>query len=211
MNWAPGSSTLNNGLQPPNAVSSASMSNSSEVSGFCREVQERVRTQGEAMAALEGTVRNQAELIGTQVNAALSRVSERFEAFTQALDAHTEAICRLDSASARADAAAQSLQQRLDLQAQAIQSVHGATQAQAECWGQLREATVGFASLLQNPVGNPALLLQQEGSEGPRGCHLNSLFQPDKHVSTAVEGESFSIGGPRRPGGQRPDSTMNWF
>ncbi|RPI08340.1 MAG: hypothetical protein EHM65_10445, partial [Acidobacteriales bacterium] len=38
-----------------------------EVSGICREMQERVRTQGEAIAALEGTLRNQAERIGTQV------------------------------------------------------------------------------------------------------------------------------------------------
>lgn len=107
-----------------------------QIREFCQGVEEGIRTQGETVAAL-------------------SQVSERFEALTQALDAHTEAIGTLDTASSRADAAAQSLEQRLDRQAQAIQSVHGATQVQAERWGQLRDAAVGFATLLHSPVGNP--------------------------------------------------------
>jgi uncharacterized coiled-coil protein SlyX len=126
-----------------------------QIRELCQGVQERIGTQGETIAALEQTVRNQADLIGTQVKAALSQVGERFEAFTQALDAHTEAIGKLDASSSRADAAAQSLEHRLDRQAQAIQSVHGAAQAQADRWAQLREVTVGFANLLQSPVGNP--------------------------------------------------------
>ncbi len=126
-----------------------------QIREFCQGVEEGIRTQGETVAALEQTVRNQTELIGKHVKAALSQVSERFEALTQALDAHTEAIGTLDTASSRADAAAQSLEQRLDRQAQAIQSVHGATQVQAERWGQLRDAAVGFATLLHSPVGNP--------------------------------------------------------
>jgi hypothetical protein len=57
-------------------------------------------------------VRNQAELIGTQLE-----VGARFEALTQTLGAHTEAIGKLDASSSRADAVAQSLEHRLDRQA----------------------------------------------------------------------------------------------
>ena len=126
-----------------------------QIRELCQGVQAGLRTQQDTIAALEQTVGNQAELIGTQVKAALSQVSERFDAFTHALDAHTEAIKNLDAASSRADATAQSIEHRLDRQAEAIQSVHGATQAQAERWAQLREVTVGFANLLHSPVGNP--------------------------------------------------------
>lgn len=125
------------------------------VRDLCQGVQVDIRTQGDITAALELTVRNQAEMIGTQLKVSLSQLGERFEAFTQALEAHTEAIGKLDAASSRADAATQSIENRLDRQAQAIQSVHGAAQAQADRWAQLREVTVGFANLLQSPVGNP--------------------------------------------------------
>jgi len=124
------------------------------VRDLCQGVQVDIRTQGEITAALELTVRNQIEMIGTQVQASLSQLGLQFESFTKALDAHTEAIAKLDASSLRADAATQSIENRLDRQAQAIQSVHGATQAQADRWAQLREATIGFANLLQSPVGN---------------------------------------------------------
>jgi hypothetical protein len=126
-----------------------------EIRELCQGLQAGLRIQGENTAALERTVRNQAELIGTQLQAALSEIGGRFEACTQALGAHTEAIGKLDASSSRANAATQSLERRLDRQAQAIQSVHGAAQAQADRWAQLREVTVGFANLLQSPVGNP--------------------------------------------------------
>jgi hypothetical protein len=125
-----------------------------EIRDLCQGMQAGLRTQGETTAALEQTVRNQAESIATQVKAALSELGERFATLTRALDAHTEAIGKIDAASSKADAATQSLERRLDRQAQAIQSVHGATQAQADRWAQLREATVGFANVLQTPVGN---------------------------------------------------------
>ena len=122
---------------------------------LCQGVQVDIRTQGELAAALELTVRSQADLIAAQLKASLAEVGERFATFTRALDAHTEAIGRLDAASSKADAATQSLEHRLDRQAQAIQSVHGAAQAQADRWAQLRETTISFANLLQSPVGNP--------------------------------------------------------
>lgn len=121
---------------------------------LCQGVQKRVRTQGETTAGLEQTVRDQADSIGTHVKAALSQVGEQFEAFTRALDAHTEAIAKLDASLSRSDAAAQLLEQRLDRQAQAIQSVHVATQAQAERWPQLRDAAIGLAGLLHSPAGS---------------------------------------------------------
>jgi chromosome segregation ATPase len=126
-----------------------------EIRELCQGVQAGLRIQAETTAALEKTVWNQAELIGTQLKSALSEFGGRFEALTQTLGVHTEAIGKLDASYSRADAAAQSLEHRLDRQAQAIQSVHGVAQAQADRWAQLREVTVGFANLLQSPVGNP--------------------------------------------------------
>ena len=126
-----------------------------QVRELCRGMQEHLRIQGETIAALEKAVRSQAGLIETHMKTALSQIGERFESFTLALDGHADAIGKLDTASAKIDAAAHSLEERLNRQAQAIQSVHGATQAQAERWGQFREAAVGFASLLQSPGKNP--------------------------------------------------------
>jgi hypothetical protein len=62
-----------------------------QIRELCRAVQERIRTQAETVAALEQTVRSQAEFIETRVKAALRQASQRFEALTLALDAHAEA------------------------------------------------------------------------------------------------------------------------
>jgi hypothetical protein len=99
-----------------------------------------------------GMERFDAELRRTRESQEETR--QRVETLTHALEAHTEAIGKLGAAWSRIEAAQQSFEQRFDRQAQAIQSVHIATSAQAERWGQLRQVAARLVELAGGPADN---------------------------------------------------------
>jgi hypothetical protein len=128
---------------------------------FARESQEKITkrmdAQDAATANLEQTVRSQVELIETRIVPTLTRISDGLQTFTQALDAQSLAIENLTSAGSRTDAVQRSILERLERQAQAMQSVYVATEAQAQRWGALKQAATEFVHRLDVPAGNMSL------------------------------------------------------
>ena len=127
-----------------------------------RESQEEIRRRMEARetaaANLEQTVRSQAELVATRIVPDLTRISNGLQTLTQALDAQGVSIEILNSAGSRTDAALRSILERLERQAQDIQSVHVAVEAQAQRWGSVKEAATEFVHRLDFPAANRSLL-----------------------------------------------------
>jgi chromosome segregation ATPase len=127
------------------------------VRDYQEEIMKRTEAQDAATANLDRTVRSQVELVETRIVPTLNRISDGLQAFTQVVDAQNGAIENLTSAGSRTDAAQRSILERLERQAQAIQSVHAAMESQAQRWGALKQAATEFIHRLGVPADDMPL------------------------------------------------------
>jgi hypothetical protein len=130
------------------------------------EIRKGLDLQSAAVANLEQAFVAQLGLIETRVMSAVSQIGERVENLSKVLAIHTEAITQLGSAWSRIDEVQQLAEKRMDQQADALLTVHGATQAQAVCWGAL---TLAAAKLKEAISGSTEDFIPLEES------HLRSL------------------------------------
>jgi chromosome segregation ATPase len=110
-----------------------------------KAVSEQVRTQGTIIWSLEQMVHEQAQKIDTRVASFVSQVTKELENIARTLAMHAELVGRLSETQVAIEAAQKSLDQRLNQQAKAIESVQGGAEAQGEAWGQVAALALQLA------------------------------------------------------------------
>jgi len=121
------------------------------------EIRQRLEAQDAATANLEQVMRSKVELIETCTVPTLTRISDGLQTLTQVVDAQSGAIENLTLAGSNTDAEQRSILERLERQAQAIQSVHATLEAQAQRWGALKQAATEFGHRLDVPADDMPL------------------------------------------------------
>ena len=114
-----------------------------------KELRERVRTQGTIIWTLEQMLREQVGKMEAQLAASMSQMTTELESVRRTLEGRAESIDSRREPGGANGPAQNSLDERLNCQAKAIESMLSVVKAQSEAWAQIAAATAPFDGLVK--------------------------------------------------------------